>query len=101
MGAIKRSLEPSPVSLCMIELGLQTIHSKTAAFIRRGYELPVFEAAVMHLRAIQIPIIVHVILGLPKETLDVVYSLSKINSEIWAFVRGKFTLFNIYRTINL
>lgn len=51
-----------------IELGLQTIHPATAAFIRRSYDLSVFETAVSHLHALQIPIIVHVILGLPKES---------------------------------
>lgn len=53
-----------------IELGLQTIHEKTAEFIRRGYSLPVFEKAVWDLENINIPVIVHVILGLPGETRD-------------------------------
>lgn len=51
-----------------IELGLQTIHPATAAFIRRGYELPVFEQAVRELRRRSIPVIVHTILYLPGET---------------------------------
>lgn len=51
-----------------IELGLQTIHEKSAAYIRRGYELPVFEEAVHNLRALHITVIVHTILGLPGET---------------------------------
>lgn len=50
-----------------IELGLQSVHQKSADFIRRGYELPVFEQAVKRLRSIGIPVIVHVILGLPSE----------------------------------
>lgn len=50
-----------------IELGLQTIHEESAAFIRRGYDLPVFEQAVSALRAAHIPVIVHTILGLPHE----------------------------------
>lgn len=50
-----------------VELGLQTIHEDTAAFIRRGYELPVFEDAVRRLRSQGIEVIVHVILGLPGE----------------------------------
>lgn len=29
-----------------VELGLQTIHPKTAEYIRRGYELSVYDAAV-------------------------------------------------------
>lgn len=51
-----------------IELGLQTIHEKTALLIRRGYSLDVFEEAVANLKRIHIPVIVHVILGLPHET---------------------------------
>ena len=56
-----------PHKLIWIELGLQTIHPDTAAYIRRGYELPVFETAVKQLRALNIPVIVHTILGLPGE----------------------------------
>jgi radical SAM protein (TIGR01212 family) len=51
-----------------IELGLQTIHEETAMFIRRGYELSVFDEAVRRLNCAGITVIVHTILGLPKET---------------------------------
>ncbi|NLL80457.1 MAG: TIGR01212 family radical SAM protein [Clostridiales bacterium] len=57
-----------PDKFIWIELGLQTIHEKTAAYIRRGYPLTVFDAAVYKLSAIKIPVIVHLILGLPGET---------------------------------
>ena len=50
-----------------IELGLQTIHEDTASYIRRGYDLPVFEHALKRLRQLGIPVIVHTILGLPGE----------------------------------
>ena len=53
-----------------VELGLQTIHDKTAHFIRRGYELPVFENALNRLKKAGLTVIVHVILGLPGETTD-------------------------------
>lgn len=53
-----------------VELGLQTIHSETARFIRRGYDLKVFEQAVKSLREAGITVIVHVILFLPGETQD-------------------------------
>ena len=53
-----------------VELGLQTIHEKTASFIRRGYPLPVFDRAVKELEARGSEIIVHTILGLPGETAD-------------------------------
>lgn len=51
-----------------VELGLQTIHEKTAAYIRRGYPLNVYDEAVRNLKARGIETIVHVILGLPGET---------------------------------
>ena len=51
-----------------VELGLQTTNEAAALLIRRGYKLGVFDDAVKSLRGIGIPIIAHVILGLPYET---------------------------------
>lgn len=51
-----------------VELGLQTIHEKSAEYIRRGYGLPVYDAAVKKLKKIGVQVIVHVILGLPGES---------------------------------
>lgn len=53
-----------------VELGLQTIHPETAAFIRRGYDLPVFDQAVKDLRSVGVEVIVHTILALPGETIS-------------------------------
>lgn len=53
-----------------VELGLQTIHERSAKFIRRGYTLDVFEKAVYALKKIGISVIVHTILYLPNETED-------------------------------
>lgn len=53
-----------------VELGLQTIHEQTAAFIRRGYPLPVFDEAMKQLAERNLETIVHVILGLPGETKE-------------------------------
>lgn len=53
-----------------VELGLQTIHEKTAEWMRRGYGLPVFAEAVKKLRERNITVVVHVILGLKDETKD-------------------------------
>lgn len=68
-----------------IELGLQTIHEKTADFIRRGYPLHVYDQCVAMLEAVQIPIITHVILGLPgegaAETLQTIDYLNQ--SGVW------------------
>ena len=53
-----------------IELGLQTIHEKSADYIRRGYALPVYDKAVEELKSRSIDVITHVILGLPGETRE-------------------------------
>ena len=53
-----------------IELGLQTIHEKSARFIRRGYPLSVFTDAVERLTNAGIEVVTHVILGLPGETKE-------------------------------
>ena len=64
-----------------IELGLQTIHETTARFIRRGYELSVFEEAVRQLRKINITVIVHVILFLPGESeADMLKTITYLNT---------------------
>lgn len=53
-----------------VELGLQTIHEKTARYIRRGYALSAYDEAVQKLKKAGVQVIVHVILGLPYETKD-------------------------------
>lgn len=50
-----------------VELGLQTVHPRTASYIRRGYDLDCFEQAVAKLHTHRLEIIVHTILGLPGE----------------------------------
>lgn len=65
-----------------IELGLQTIHESTAAFIRRGYALPVFEEAVKKLRSIGLSVIVHIILYLPGESQkDMLETIQYLNRQ--------------------
>lgn len=56
-----------------VELGLQTIHEKTAEYINRCYPLDDFDHAVKKLKAININVIVHIIIGLPFETEDMIY----------------------------
>ena len=53
-----------------VELGLQTIHEKSAEYIRRGYPLQVYDEAVRNLRDKNIEVITHVILGLPGESRE-------------------------------
>ncbi len=62
-----------------VELGLQTIHQHSADFIRRGYPLPVFDEAVEKLSQLKIPVVVHLILGLPGEsTQDMLRSIDYV-----------------------
>ena len=65
-----------------IELGLQTIHEKTAESFHRGYSLEVFEKAYKNLKAIDIDVIVHVIFGLPGETKEDMLQTVKYLSEL-------------------
>ena len=53
-----------------VELGLQTIHEKSAEYIRSGFTLADYDDAVKKLHDRNIETIVHVILGLPGETAD-------------------------------
>ncbi len=53
-----------------IELGLQTSNEKSAKYIRRGYELCVYDECVRRLKSLGITVITHVILGLPGETVS-------------------------------
>lgn len=56
-----------PVS---VELGLQTTKPESVRYIRRGYENSVYFDAVKCLKAANIEVVTHMILGLPGETAD-------------------------------
>ena len=60
-----------------VELGLQTIHPETAEYIRRGYALPVFDDAVQKLKREGLEVIVHMILGLPGETDEMIWETAR------------------------
>lgn len=51
-----------------VELGLQTIHKKTADYIRRGYDLETYDTAVENLHRAGLNVVTHLIIGLPYET---------------------------------
>lgn len=53
-----------------IELGLQTMHDETAEAFNRGYRTEVFEDCVKRLNEAGIEVIVHLILGLPGESRE-------------------------------
>lgn len=78
---LKKCQDEFPDKFIWVELGLQTIHEETARYIRRGYPLSCFDTAVKNLQALQIPVIVHVILGLPGETdADMLETIEYLNS---------------------
>lgn len=53
-----------------IELGLQTIHDDTALQINRCYPLSIFDKAMEDLTALKIKTVIHLILGLPGESRE-------------------------------
>ena len=60
--------EMNKIKPVFVELGLQTIHQKSAKYIRRGYDLSVYDKAVRDLKKIGVNVVVHVLLGLPNES---------------------------------
>ena len=68
-----------------IELGLQTIHEKTAKIINRCNTLEEFDEMVNKLRERKIEVVVHIINGLPYETeemmLDTVGHINKLDIQ--------------------
>ncbi len=83
MALLKELNQIKPV---WVELGLQTIHEKTAERIHRGYNLKVFEDAYRRLKESGLEIIVHVIFNLPGETredmLDTIRYLAKLQPQL-------------------
>ena len=71
--------EINKIKPVFVELGLQTIHEKTAEYIRRGYPLSVYDEAVEKLHNININVVTHLIIGLPNEsTEDILESVSYV-----------------------
>lgn len=60
--------EINSVKPVWVELGLQSVKKQTADYIRRGYELEVYDKAVKDLHSIGVEVITHIILGLPNES---------------------------------
>lgn len=62
--------EMAKIKPVWIELGLQTVHEKTADLINRGYKLECYDSAVRRLKNIGVNVITHIILGLPDESRE-------------------------------
>ena len=57
-----------------IEIGLQTVNDKTAEIINRGYKTEVFTEKMKELNKRNIKVVTHVIIGLPNENKNDVFS---------------------------
>ncbi len=69
----------------VVELGLQTIHDKTAKLINRCSSLKCFDKCVKELNKRNIKVLVHIINGLPYETKEMMIDTVKYlsNMKIW------------------
>ena len=86
-----------PVS---VELGLQTIHESTARYIRRGYAAEVYFEAVKRLKAAEIEVVTHIILGLPGETEEMMVQTTQ--AAVSAGTDGiKFHLLHVLKNTDL
>lgn len=68
-----------------VELGLQTANDETAEKINRGYKNEMFRRAVEILNKYDIPVVVHLIVGLPGEDIaDIKRTVDYVNGlDIW------------------
>ncbi|MDY0277945.1 MAG: TIGR01212 family radical SAM protein [Acholeplasma sp.] len=65
-----------------VELGLQTIHEKTANEMNRAHDLQSFVDSVKLLRSFNIEVVVHIIDGLPNETKEMMIETVKFLNNI-------------------
>ena len=86
-----------PVS---VELGLQTIHEASASYIRRGYVNQIYFDTVRRLKAANIEVVTHIILGLPWETAEMAAETTR--QAVAAGTDGvKFHLLHVLRGTDL
>ena len=92
--------EVNSVKPVSVELGLQTIHEKTARYIRRGYTASVYYDAVRRLKDAGIEVVTHIILGLPGETPEMM--LQTTEAAVRAGTDGvKFHLLHVLKNTDL
>lgn len=83
-----------------VELGLQTVHPDSVRYIRRGYDNTVYFRAVTALRAVNIHVVTHIIIGLPGEDLS--HAVETTRQAVAAGTDGvKFHLLHILRGTDL
>lgn len=67
---LEKLKEEFPQKFIWIELGLQSVHEASAVRMRRGYRTEMFAECVRHLHELDLPVIAHMIIGLPDEDLN-------------------------------
>ena len=92
--------EKFPDKFIWVELGLQTIHDKTAVYIRRCYPLAVFDKAMEDLANLHIPTIIHLILGLPDESNESILESVRYLNKFKPF-GVKFQLLHVLKDTDL
>lgn len=80
-----------------VELGLQTIHENTSILINRCYELSVFDKAMADLNSRGIKAVVHLILGLPGETKEMMEESVRYVSQKPGIFGIKLHLLNVVK----
>ena len=83
-----------------VELGLQTVHTDSVRYIRRGYVNQIYFDAVARLKAAGIEVVTHIILGLPGETAEMAAETTR--QAVAAGTDGvKFHLLHVLRGTDL
>lgn len=99
-GVLEVLREINAIKPVSVELGLQTIHETTAAYIRRGYPAEVYYDAVKQLKCAGIEVVTHIIIGLPGETAEMAVQTTK--AAVAAGTDGvKFHLLHVLRGTDL
>ena len=83
-----------------VELGLQTVHDASVAYIRRGYVNQVYFDTVARLKKAGLEVVTHIILGLPGETAQMATETTR--QAVEAGTDGvKFHLLHVLRGTDL
>ena len=80
-----------------VELGLQTVHDDTARLINRCYDLDVFDDAMKRLCSRGIKAVVHLILGLPGESREMMLNSVRYVASIDGLFGMKLHLLNVVK----
>ena len=99
-GVMEVLREVNAIKPVAVELGLQTIHASSAAYIRRGYVNQIYFDAVKRLKEAGVEVVTHIILGLPGETKEMAAETTQ--AAVQAGTDGvKFHLLHVLKNTDL